>query len=45
MGFGISRVAELARALGRRPAFDLVETAPVQAATSPEPDEATAPKL
>ena len=41
----LSRVAELAWALGRRPVFDLVETVTVQAATSPEPDEASAPKL
>jgi transcriptional regulator with XRE-family HTH domain len=41
----LSRVAELAWALGRRPVFELVEAVPAQAATSPEPEEASALKV
>ena len=40
----LSRVAELAWALGRRPVFDLVETVPVQAVTGSEPVEASVEK-
>ena len=41
----LSRVAELAWALGRRPVFDLVEAVPAQAETSLEPVEAGVEKV
>jgi transcriptional regulator with XRE-family HTH domain len=41
----LSRVAELALALGRRPVFELVETVPAQAAASLEPEDASALKV
>ena len=41
----LSRVAELAWALGRRPVFELVEAVPAQAETSLVPEEAGAEKV
>ena len=41
----LSRVAELAWALGRRPVFELVEAVPAQAATRLEPVDAGVQKV